>query len=311
MKCLKQLHNAITKTAGTTNSSCFFFSSGTFTCSSVGVGVGVGSSTPSAIDNSNIPVPRANPTYVNSKEAPESFDPASAVVYDSFISPSQGDVLIRDIMNIMKRKRFERGHWDAVITQYKEIELPQMHQLHGQPQQQRRTLSKESHEVIEKVRYHIEQTHFYSNSDSSSVKWLQPHAIYLKENGVLSAHVDSVKFSGSIVAGLSLLSPSIMRLKPASPSEIASSDGKGDGNDKSQDCSSKSLDNAGHVDLYLPPLSLYVLSGVSRFKYTHELLDSGESFVLDNDDNNNHHHQEEIKVHRKDRISVIFRDAKE
>jgi len=317
------------------------------------------SPSPSPSSSSSEPV-RPNPTHVNLTHAPKDFDLTSAVVYDNFISPLQGNKLQKDILNLMKqrRKRFEKGHWDAVITQYKEIELPpppppplpQSHQqLHQQSQlhQQRRALSKESYEVIDKVRCHIEQTHFCNNNNDNNnnnnsgnnkdndkdndnyttVPWLQPHAIYLKENGVLSAHVDSVKFSGYIVAGLSLLSPSIMRLKPASPSEIVSlgqdyddddadeeeeDQGNSDSDrgenidcnshDKKQEHSNKCLDNVGHVDLYLPPLSLYILSGESRFQYTHELLDSGETFVLNDD--------EEIVVHRKDRISVIFRDAK-
>ena len=206
-------------------------------------------------------------------------------------------------------------------------------------------MSQESHLVIERVRRHIEQTHFgISNeekeetetkrvgvekdngsntiestcSTNHKVNWLPVHAIHLKEKGILSPHVDSVKFSGGIVAGISLLSTSIMRLKPASPSELASStsslnygnekseelnEKKRENNEENNQLNQKCLENAGHVDLFLPPLSLYVLSDMSRYKYTHEILESGSCFINEKDG-------DKIMVHRDDRISIIFRDSK-
>lgn len=70
--------------------------------------------------------------------------------------------------------------------------------------------------------------------------WLPCHAIDLKKEGVLSAHVDSVKFSGTIVCGISLESSAIMRLKPSKDGAFYDP-----------------LDCEGHVDMLLPPLSLY------------------------------------------------------
>jgi alkylated DNA repair protein alkB homolog 7 len=107
--------------------------------------------------------------------------------------------------------------------------------------------------------------------------WLPCHAIDLHESGTLNAHVDSVRFSGNIIAGLSLSSESIMRLRPV-PNE---SEGVND----------------SYVELWLPKRSLYVLSGESRYNYTHELLPTGSLFGG------------EIVV-RSQRLSVIFRDAK-
>jgi len=90
--------------------------------------------------------------------------------------------------------------------------------------------------------------------------------------------VDSVRFSGNVVAGLSLLSPSIMRLK--------------------RDNESEQPESSKYVDLYLPPRSLYVLQGTSRYQYTHELLESGSRFGG-------------LIVERGHRLSVIVRDAKQ
>jgi len=167
-------------------------------------------------------------------------------------------------------RRYEKGHWDAVITDYKEVELLDQD-----------TLGVDSQTAIERVRQHLIDAQ-YVNGDT--VKWLPCHAIDLKRDGELKAHLDSTKFSGDIVAGISLLSSSIMRLKPDS------------GDDETQA-------ESGWVDLLLPSLSLYVLSGVSRYRYSHELLPCGT--VFEQPDGSG------VIVQRDHRLSVIFRDAKQ
>ena len=82
------------------------------------------------------------------------------------------------------------------------------------------------------------------------------------------------------MVGISLLTPSIMRLIP----------------------DQQAAEQAGWVDLYLPPLSLYALTGVGRYSYTHELLPSGATFESSTEN--------QITVERGNRLSVIFRDAK-
>jgi alkylated DNA repair protein alkB family protein 7 len=159
------------------------------------------------------------------------------------------------------RRRYEKGHWDAVIIKYKETELFD-----------ESSLSTDSQSVLDRVREQLLHCHF-DDDRKEQVTWLPCHAIDLHPAGELNAHVDSVRFSGDVVAGLSLMSPCIMRLKPE--------DNKA----------------SGHVDLYLPPLSLYVLSGPSRYSYTHELLPTGDSFGG-------------VAVERDHRLSIIFRDAK-
>ncbi len=259
--------------------------------------------------------------FVDSSQAPEDFHPDSARVYENFISEEEGQALVGDALTRMRRKRFEHGHWDAVITEYKEVEIPipsdgPAFQLSSSS---RTAPSSESCAAMERVRRHIYKNHFHddkcgenrSDPGSRVVDWLPCHAIHLRKDGCLTAHVDSVKFSGDIVAGISLLSSSIMRLKPASPGELAqandteglsiydSSRSPAEGTTEPSG-NGKSLENAGHVDLYLPPLSLYILSGVSRYRYTHELLPSGSTFGPN-----------QIIVDRDDRISIIFRDKKQ
>ena len=134
-------------------------------------------------------------------------------------------------------------------------------------------LSNEFQSVLERIRQLLLENHF---DQGAKVPWLPCHAIDLHQDGALKAHVDSVRFSGNVVAGLSLLSPSIMRFQPEE----------------------QQPQQQQHVDLYLPPRSLYVMQGTSRYQYTHELLESGSRFG-------------DVVVERGHRLSVIVRDAKD
>ena len=187
-----------------------------------------------------------------------------------------------------------------MITNYKEIELASEY------------LSLESKEVIERVQYQLQKTYFANNDVP---QWLPSHAIDLHKEGKLTAHVDSIKFSGHLVAGLSLLSPSIMRLKPAIDTEIDNENN----NKEDQETNHPSMEDMSHtndecfVDLFLPARSLYVLSGVSRYNYTHELLPSGHKFSSSQrttDKNTVIQRYTDIIVSRDQRLSVIFRDQK-
>ena len=251
-----------------------------------------------ALPTSIIQHPLTNSKLVDSRQSPSDFCSKSAVVYENVITKEEGQSLLKDITFKMKRRRYEKAHWDSVITGYKEVELPHPFDMQKLSSNQNSIeqndsgnhswtlLSADSIHIISKIRKLL-QDHFFADN-LNSLRWLPCHAIDLKKDGILSAHVDSIKFSGNIVAGLSLESSSIMRLKPDSHSYDSN---------KLKDLSLK-----GHIDLLLPPLSLYVLSGVSRFKYTHELLSSGASF-------SSHELDEVIKVEREQRYSVIFRDT--
>jgi alkylated DNA repair protein alkB homolog 7 len=155
------------------------------------------------------------------------------------------------------RRRYEKGHWDAVISDYKEVELGS-------------DLSPLSVQALERCKHRLLSRHLKPTST-----FLPCHAIDLKQAGQLTAHVDSIKFSGTMVAGLSLLSSSIMRLRVEDR----------------------------FVDLLLPPRSLYVLTGKSRYEYTHELLPCGSTFTRGDDGS-------ERQIKREQRVSIIFRDAK-
>lgn len=242
------------------------------------------------------------------------------MVYENAVTEEEAAALVHDIESRMKRRRYEKGHWDAVITQYKEIELPLPSESSSSALA---PLSDPSIRAIERIRRLLEMQHFDSNGAAADqdghtkdkVSWISCHGIDLKKEGRLTAHVDSVRYSGLIVAGLSLLSSSIMRLRPAAEMHDNSISSAGDGQDS--EGNNKALyepkpteaPNDGHVDLYLPQFSLYVLSGVSRYQYTHELLPCGSEFVLG--DGSNADEKNSINVVRDRRISVVFRDTKE
>ena len=189
------------------------------------------------------------------------------------------------------RRRYEKGHWDAVIIKYKETELldePSM-------------LSAPSQRLLDRVRHQLKERHLghKDNDSTENPLWLPCHAIDLHKDGELQAHVDSVRFSGDIVAGLSLLSPCIMRLLP--------DDGKDDGSDSDDNSKERKNDTSqGWVDLYLPPSSLYVLSGPARYSMSHQLLPTGSVFEGGEQD----HEELPVTVDRDHRLSVIFRDTK-
>ena len=218
--------------------------------------------------------------YVNLTNAPLNYD-NSAVVYPGFLSEEEGQSLVEEVSKRLKRRRFEEGHWDSVISKYREIELATPDQVDGSNSTIEDT--PQYAQTIERTRNLLKS--YVSPQSRNNMTWLPCHAIDLSKNGRLDAHVDSVKFSGEIVAGISLLSDSIMRLRPA----------KGEWIDDSSD---ESLE--GHVDLYLPKLSLYCLHGMSRFHYSHELLPSDSVFEM---------HGKNVRVTRGRRLSIIFRDA--
>ncbi|XP_066473144.1 alpha-ketoglutarate-dependent dioxygenase alkB homolog 7, mitochondrial isoform X2 [Tiliqua scincoides] len=123
--------------------------------------------------------------------------------------------------------------------------------------------SKESHEILQRVR---------DMAFPPGVPQLtQVHVLDLDKAGYIKPHIDSVKFCGCTIAGLSLLSSSVMRLA---------------GEHNPQDW----------LNLLLERRSLYILRGPARYEFTHEILKDEESFF------------DGRKIHRERRISVICRN---
>ncbi|XP_014230035.1 alpha-ketoglutarate-dependent dioxygenase alkB homolog 7, mitochondrial [Trichogramma pretiosum] len=101
------------------------------------------------------------------------------------------------------------------------------------------------------------------------------HVLDLAEDGWIKPHVDSHRFCGEIIATISLLSDAIMRLTYV-------------GHEKQY-----------WDDIFVPRRSLYIMKGVARHKYNHEVLSKEDSIFNGK------------VVDKKRRISIICRSEPE
>ncbi|XP_018344452.1 PREDICTED: alpha-ketoglutarate-dependent dioxygenase alkB homolog 7, mitochondrial isoform X2 [Trachymyrmex septentrionalis] len=156
----------------------------------------------------------------------------SMKVLPNFISEEEEDILIQEVDPYMKRLRYEFSHWDNAIHGYRETEWKKW--------------SKDSSQILDRVRRKA--------FSPEMIQLSLVHILDLAPEGWIKPHIDSVRFCGGIIAGLSLLSDSVMRLAM-------------EGHEK--ECVACFL---------LPRRSLYIMSGVARYKYNHEILKSEESY---------------------------------
>ncbi|CAG2166759.1 unnamed protein product [Oppiella nova] len=170
-------------------------------------------------------------------------------VIDDFVTEEEEQCLLREIEPYVKRLRYESSHWDDAIHEYRETE--------------RSVWTQDNQKIIDRVR----QTAFPSGvAPIRSV-----HVLDLAKQGVIKAHVDAVRFCGDTIAGISLLSSSVMRLVDEKDSTL-------------------------FADALLKRRSLYIMSGISRYKFTHEILGQQMSKFKDQ------------VIERERRISVICRN---
>lgn len=162
--------------------------------------------------------------------------PEGAVVVDDFLTEDEHDALVDAIEGRLRRRRYERDHWDAVINNYREAEVAD------------RFLGGAARRAVDRARALVADAHGVAS-------FLPPHAIDLAADGAISPHVDSVKFSGGVVAGLSLVSAATLRLGRADAATGAEAPG------------------GPAFERRLEPRSLYVLSGAARFDYAHSVAD--------------------------------------
>ncbi|KAI1886652.1 hypothetical protein AGOR_G00198010 [Albula goreensis] len=170
-------------------------------------------------------------------------------VREDFISEDEELALLKELEPGLKKKRYEFDHWDDAIHGFRETERVHWSAVCGA--------------VLGRLRG-------VAFPEGSSL--LGPvHVLDLDKAGYIKPHIDSVKFCGSTIAGISLLSDSVMRLVR-------------EGN------------TTDWLDLLLPRRSLYILRNNARFNFTHEILKDEESFFSGK------------RVPRYRRISVICRN---
>ncbi|TNM97181.1 alpha-ketoglutarate-dependent dioxygenase alkB homolog 7, mitochondrial [Takifugu rubripes] len=170
-------------------------------------------------------------------------------VRTGFITEEEEQALLRELDPGLKKKRYEFDHWDDAIHGFRETE--------------RVSWGKACEEIIQRVR---------SVAFAEGSPLLGPvHVLDLDKNGFIKPHIDSIKFCGSTIAGINLLSDCVMRLV-------------------------RENDTSERLDLLLPQRSLYILRDQARYNFTHEILKEDESVFNGR------------KVPRLRRISVICRN---
>ncbi|CAJ0586677.1 unnamed protein product, partial [Mesorhabditis spiculigera] len=174
----------------------------------------------------------------------------NVTVTRDFITPDEESELLREIEPHMKRLRYEKSHWDDAIHLYRERE--------------QRKWSPQNENVIRRIR----ESSF--PADTQHLTYV--HILDLHKDGVIKPHIDSIRYCGDVITGVSLLSDCVMRLRHK--------------DDKSVKV----------VDLLLERRSLYRLGDLGRYDFTHEILEEEDSEFNG------------VKVPRDRRISLICRD---
>ncbi|XP_065070215.1 alpha-ketoglutarate-dependent dioxygenase alkB homolog 7, mitochondrial-like [Rhopilema esculentum] len=172
------------------------------------------------------------------------------LLFEDFVTEDEEKCLLEDSKKPLARLKYEYDHWDGVICGYRELE--------------KSSWGPESTNVLKR----IQETVF----DEKSVMLPAVHVLDLSSDGYIKPHVDS-KFCGRRIAGLSLLSPAIMRLKPSDVTE-----------------------QHAFVDVLLKPRSLYIMRDFARYELTHEILADKESYLG------------KRKFNRERRISIVLRE---
>lgn len=147
------------------------------------------------------------------------------LVIDNFVSDAEEVKLMEELTPVLNQLHYEFDHWDDAIHGYRETE--------------KLDWNEDNVKIINRVR----EVAFPPNSSHLS----QVHVLDLSEKGWIKPHIDSIRFCGDIIAGISLLSPSIMRLIHEKESQK-------------------------YVDVLLSRRSLYIMTRSARYDYTHELL---------------------------------------
>jgi hypothetical protein len=175
-----------------------------------------------------------------------------------------------------------------VISRYKEIEMPQQPVLpltrHGVPRSATDAAAalqaqEANHAVLQgclaRIHAAVRAVH------GSSLEFMSPHVIDLAADGFIGAHVDSIKFSGKLICGLSLGSTRILRLVKTKALEVesggggdagGSEGGYGEGSDRAAFLAAIGEATTPVVEALVRPRSLYVFANTFRYEYTHEVL---------------------------------------
>lgn len=170
-------------------------------------------------------------------------------VLERFVDEPEEQSLLAEIEPYLKRLRYEFDHWDDAIHGYRETE-----RKHWYPA---------NRAILDRV--------VAVAFDGAAMPYV--HVLDLAEEGVIKPHVDSVRYCGNTIAGISLLSDSVMRLVRTNDEEQT--------NAEYRQIFSQERHNKYWADILLPRRSLYVMRHTARYKFTHEILPRKESLFRD------------------------------
>lgn len=173
-------------------------------------------------------------------------------VREEFVNEHEEGLLLAELESVMRRLRYEHAHWDDAIHGYRETEKANWNEANNT--------------VVQRIR------DIAFSGDTKQLRYV--HVLDIKKDGYIKPHVDSVKFCGNTIAGLSLMSSSVMRL-------------------------THEADKAKTVDVLLNRRSLYIMKGDIRYKYTHEILPDDVSYFNGE------------RIARDRRVSVMCRNEPE
>lgn len=195
------------------------------------------------------------------------------IVIENFVSEIEEAALCAEVQKSMRRMRYQYDHWDDAIHGYREMEKGDWAPDNEPVIQRMRTIAFDAN-----VLPHV-------------------HCLDLAADGIIKPHVDSSRYCGSTIAGLSLLTDCIMRLKRVDESKYRQNrfeDDHADGTEQPEQYdessrrsnreNSKTTANAPNevnnyfVDILLKRHSLYIMRDSARYNFSHEVLASKSIF---------------------------------
>lgn len=178
-----------------------------------------------------------------------------------FITEQEEAQLQTEFEKVMKRMRYEYDHWDNAI--------------HGYREREKGDWSPENEQIFKRI---------HSKAFTANII-PQVHVLDLAANGIIKPHVDSVRYCGSTIAGMSLLTDCIMRLRRIDEKEYKQNiHGNGQSAAKTIENSTitdgKTKSEFNHfVDILLKRRSLYIMKDTARYNFSHEVLPTKSTFL--------------------------------
>lgn len=191
------------------------------------------------------------------------------VVIEDFVTAEEEQRLVEEAAKSMKRMRYQFDHWDDAI--------------HGYREREKDDWGAENSAVLDRVK----QRAFKENVLPDV------HILDLAEDGIIKPHVDSARYCGSTIAGLSLLTDAIMRLRRVDEKKYKQGREGEQAPGESSDEPERKFDY--FADVLLKRRSLYIMKDSARYKFSHEVLENGSKFG-------------DAEIEKLRRISIICRN---